>query len=142
MTGPRKAARAPRKAAAKAAPRTSRTLELAPLPPGPAFGARGHRLWSAYHDQVEGQCGLVLLEEACRTADRLDKLDALLRGDADVWCRLVHNIRNQDYELRIDSALTEARQQANTLRQLVASLPLKGAEDDGDDDDWIAGLSS
>lgn len=142
MTTTRKAAKAPRKAPAKATTRTTRTLELAPPPPGPALGARGHRLWDAYHDLVEGQRGQVLLEEACRTADRLDRLDALLRGDADVWCRLVHNLRTQDYELRIDSALTEARQQANTLRQLVASLPLKGADDDDHDDDWIAGLSS
>jgi hypothetical protein len=40
---------------------------------------------------VDGQRGLVLLEEACRIADRLDRLDALLVGDTDVWFRLVHN---------------------------------------------------
>ena len=64
----------------------------------------------------------VLLDEACRTADRLDKLDALLQGDADVWCRLVHDLRTEDYELKIDAALSEARQQAGALRLLIESI--------------------
>ncbi|MEE3918209.1 hypothetical protein V2I01_04930 [Micromonospora sp. BRA006-A] len=29
----------------------------------------------------------MLAEEACRTADRLDVLDRILRGDEDVWMR-------------------------------------------------------
>jgi hypothetical protein len=59
-----------------------------------------------------------------------------LQGDADVWCRLTHNTRTEDYELHIDEALSEARQQANTLRQLVASLAVKKEPDDGDDG-WL-----
>lgn len=99
---------------------------------------RGRRLWRSLAERVDGERGLVLLEEACRIADRLDKLDALLKGDADVWCRLVHDTRSEDYELRIDSALIEARQQANVLRQLLAGLPLKEAAGDSDDDeDWV-----
>lgn len=101
------------------------------------FGLKGRRLWAGWAERVDER-GLVLLEEACRIADRLDKLDALLQGDADVWCRLVHNTRTEDYELRIDSALIEARQQASTLRQILVSLPAK--EPDGSDDDadgWV-----
>lgn len=101
------------------------------------FGPRGQRLWDAYSADVDGQRGLVLLEEACRTADRLDKLDALLQGDVDVWCRLVHDVRTEDYELKIDSALTEARQQQNVLRQLIGSLPLKEPDDPDDGDAWL-----
>lgn len=109
----------------------------------PALGPRGDRLWSSLRASVVGEQGLVLLEEACRTADRLDKLDALLRGDADVWCRLTHDLRTESYELRIDSALIEARQQANTLRQLIAGLVLKESDDDADDPDaWVADVSS
>lgn len=105
------------------------------------FGTRGQRLWDAHHEQIDGQRGLVLLEEACRIADRLDKLDGLLRGDADVWARLVHDLRTEDYELRIDGALIEARQQANVLRQLIAALPLREAAGDGDDGEgWVDGL--
>lgn len=103
----------------------------------PGLGVKGRRLWAAWAERVDER-GLVLLEEACRIADRLDKLDVLLRGDADVWCRLVHNVRTEDYELRVDSALVEARQQASTLRQILVSLPAK--EPDGSDDDadgWL-----
>lgn len=105
------------------------------------FDVRGQRLWDAHHEQVAGERGLVLLEEACRTVDRLDKLDALLKGDAAVWCRLVHNDRSDVYEVMVDGPLVEARQQANVLRQLVAALPLK--EPTGDDDDggaWTNGV--
>lgn len=104
------------------------------------MGPRGERLWAAYCRETDGQRGLVLLEEACRTADRLDKLDELLRGDADVWCRLVHDLRTEDYELRIDSALIEARQQANALRQLIAALPLKGSDEPDDGAGWVDGV--
>jgi hypothetical protein len=96
-------------------------------------------MWDGYRELVDGERGLVLLEEACRIADRLDKLDALLKGDADVWCRLVHDTRTEDYELRIDSALIEARQQANVLRQLIAAMPLKELDDGDDDEDgWVS----
>ena len=106
----------------------------------PVLGARGARLWAAYVDLVDGVRGLVLLEEAARTADRLDKLDEILRGDVEVWAKLVHDLRTEDYELRIDSALVEARQQASVLRQLIGSLPLKGVSNDDDPDSWLDAL--
>jgi hypothetical protein len=99
----------------------------------------------ALEEVVEGNPpATVLLEEACRIADRLDKLDALLVGDADVWCRLVADLNSEStYELRVSSALVEARQQAAVLRQLVASVVALAPKesDDGDDDDWVADLA-
>lgn len=77
----------------------------------------------------------MLLEEACRIADRLDRLDALLIGDRDSWVRVVSD-GNGEYELVIDSALTEARQQALALRQLLSSIPMKESGD-GDPDSWL-----
>lgn len=136
-----------KKAPTKKAPAAARPRKRAPAtkkaaaPRRRRFRTRGQRLWDAHHDQVSGERGLVLLEEACRIADRLDQLDALLQGDADVWCRLVHDLRTQDYELRVDGALIEARQQANVLRQLVAALPLKEGGGDGDEDEaWLDAL--
>lgn len=112
--------------------------EPCPLPSlSETLGARGRRLWAALSASVVGAGGLVLLEEACRIADRLDRLDALLVGEADVWCRLVHDLRTESYELRIDSALIEARQQANVLRQIIAALPLKERDDGDDDEGWL-----
>ena len=104
------------------------------------LGPRGKGLYEAYSARVDGPRGLVLLVEAARIADRLDKLDALLTGDADVWCRLVHNTRTEDYELKIDSALTEARQQAAVLRQLIASMPLKEPDDSDGGEAWLDDL--
>lgn len=102
------------------------------------LGVRGQRLWDAYAEQVDGERGLVLLEEAARIADRLDRLDALLTGDDEVWARLVHDLRTDSYELRIDSALIEARQQASVLRQVLASLPLLKEPGDTDAGDaWL-----
>lgn len=101
------------------------------------FGPRGTRLWAAYCERADGEAGLAILEEVCRTADRLDRLDALLTGEADVWCRLVHDLRTESYELQIDGALSEARQQANAFRQLWAAMPLKESDDGDRADDWL-----
>ena len=104
--------------------------------PAKRFRARGQRLWDAHRDQVEGERGLVLLEEACRIADRLDQLDRILKGDVDVWCSLA-DARDGTIEVRVDGALIEARQQANVLRQLVAALPLRGGDDGNGDEGWL-----
>lgn len=64
-----------------------------------------------------------LVLEACRIADRLEKLDALLSGDVEEWAR----IRDARYEgddtvLVINTAMSEARLQAVALRQIVTTL--------------------
>jgi hypothetical protein len=97
-------------------------------------------LWAAYCERAAGEAGLAVLEELCRTADRLDRLDALLTGDADVWCRLVHKLRTDSYELQIDGALAEARQQGAAFARLLAALPLKESDDGDGGDDWLDNL--
>jgi hypothetical protein len=65
----------------------------------------------------------VLLEEACRIADRLDKLDRLLDGDADQWVSLVEDRGDPERQfVVIDRPLAEARQQATALKQLIAEI--------------------
>lgn len=66
----------------------------------------------------------VQLTEACRAKDRLDKLDGLLRGDMESWAVLVHDTRTEDYELKIDSALSAANTTANLMKQLLAAMRL------------------
>lgn len=66
----------------------------------------------------------VQLTEACRAKDRLDRLDALLRGDIDTWATLTHNLRTEDYELKIDGALAAANTTANLMKQLLAAMRL------------------
>jgi len=85
----------------------------------------GRALWDAIdadHELTTQQ--RVQLEEACRAKDRLDRLDLLLRGDVDTWAFLTHNVRTEDYELKIDAALTQANATANLMKQLIAALRL------------------
>ena len=100
------------------------------------LGPRGRRLWDAVSEHVVGERGLVLLEESCRIADRLDRLDALLNGDVDSWAHVQIGRDGASAELVIDSALAEARQQAMALRQLLGSVPVK-EYGDGDADSWL-----
>jgi len=66
----------------------------------------------------------VTLLEACRSKDRLDKLDEVLRGDEETWMRLIKDDRTEYHELKIDSALASANTTANLLKQLLAALRL------------------
>lgn len=98
-------------------------MSVRPVPDGLRDGGRA--LWvsvCADHDLDEVQA--VQLLEACRAKDRLDQLDLVLRGDVDVWARLTHRTRTEDYELHIDDALAKANSTANQMKQLLASLRL------------------
>lgn len=94
-------------------------------PAAPELGTRGRRLWQQVADEGDelkpGE--RVLLEEACRTADRLDVLDRILRGDEDAWMRL-HAVNEDGSVVKVvlNNALAEARQQQVALKQLVAEL--------------------
>ncbi|WP_199444466.1 hypothetical protein [Umezawaea beigongshangensis] len=87
--------------------------------------APGRALWS----EVTGAMPLtalqrVLLLEACRIVDRLDKLDAQLRGDDRGWLEieLPDDDRDREVVVIVDRALVEARQQAVALKQLVGEI--------------------
>lgn len=90
------------------------------------LSAGGRALWRAVtedHDLDGPQ--RVQLEEACRAKDRLDKLDALLRGDVESWARLALPRDDESVvELKVDQALAQANATANMMKQLLASLRL------------------
>lgn len=93
------------------------------------FGSRGTRLW---RDTTAERSDLspaerVLLEETCRTADRLDRLDAFLSGREDSWMKFWRNDDGTTVKVVIDRALTEVRQQQDTFRGMVADLVKKQA---------------
>lgn len=89
------------------------------------LSAGGAVLWAAIADIHELDAAQeAQLLEACRAKDRLDKLDGLLRGEVDVWARLTHRTRTEDYEIRIDDALAKANATANVMKQLLAALRL------------------
>lgn len=91
------------------------------------YGPRGRRLWTALHKGVARDAATdVLIEEACRIADRLDQLDRLLRGDVDEWIRIeLPSLDSVELVMKINPLLSEARQQAATLQRLVANLQTK-----------------
>lgn len=94
------------------------------IPPEQGLADRGRRLYREFTADGPLTGGeRVLLEEACRIADRLDQLDDFLRGHEDAWMRF--HVRNEDgsiVQVVIDKALSESRQQALALKGLVAEL--------------------
>lgn len=90
------------------------------------LGDRGAALWVAVTEtHTLTAPDLEILTEACRCADRLEELDKQLTGDDMAWLDL-EKMRSDDHEYRVtvDAALSEARQQQNILKQLIASLRL------------------
>lgn len=86
------------------APPTPPAAAAAPVEPAErAYGPRGQKLWDDMATAVLGPTHRLLLDEACRLADRLDQLDQLIR-DGHV------------------ALMTEARQQTTALRGIVAEL--------------------
>jgi hypothetical protein len=84
----------------------------------------------------------VMITEASRIADRLDKLAAALSGERSSWMSL-RDGRDGTIEVKVDHALQEARAQATTLRGLLYEIHRQragieiGSDDDADDLDGL-----
>ena len=101
-----------------------RTMASLTTPAGLSTGGRA--LWKAItgeHPDLDAS-QLVQLTEACRAKDRLDKLDATLRGEPDVWVKLYPDLNSDGlvYELRVTNALVNANATANLMKQLLAAM--------------------
>lgn len=90
--------------------------------PPAGLGARGRRLWRDLATPTTPPAQRVLMEEACRIADRLERLDMILRGESDTWLRLSLDEDLNQAVVIIDKAMSEARQQAVVLKQIVAEI--------------------
>lgn len=88
------------------------------------LGVKGTRLWREMHAEFDefNPAETVLVEEACRMADRLDRLNALLVGDTALWEMV--ELPSGAVQVFVTGALAEARQQANVLKQIVTALRL------------------
>src|SRR5690348_7773557 len=99
------------------------------------LGERGAALWSALGFELESASGQLALE-ACRAADRLEDLDAVVRGKGVVN---LLTFRLQDFfddegsgdrtvnvKVEFSNVLAEARQQQQNLKALLESLAVKG----------------
>ena len=96
---------------------------------------RGLEFWSAVTDSVElDPSGFVLLGEACRIIDRLDRLSAALNGQGRDWLKLADEIevtatrfgdgKNISVKVAVDGLLSESRQQQLALKTVLAQLGL------------------
>jgi hypothetical protein len=99
-------------------------------PQNPSRG-RGKQLWDEITDEHDlDPTQRVILEEACRTADRLDQLDDVISGKGVLQLMHFRSMLDRDTDderhivLTVDGALSEARQQQNVLKQLLVSLRL------------------
>lgn len=103
-------------------------------PPGD-LRERGLEFWSAVTDSVElDPSGFVLLGEACRIIDRLDRLSVALNGQGRDWLKLADEIevtatrfgdgKNISVKVAVDGLLSESRQQQLALKTVLAQLGL------------------
>ena len=102
------------------------------------FGPSGAALWLDLHDVDDPAEITVLVREACRIADRLDRLAAGVRSGG-----VIDLLEKDDgiVEVRVDNALSEARQQAAALQRLLADLvKRRGVPSGGDEPDGLDGL--
>jgi hypothetical protein len=85
---------------------------------------RGQALWDELSSGRFGPAHLVLLAEACRLADRLDRLHAQLDGED--WLHYLVDESSTEatvqVNVQVDNVLVEARQHAVALKGLVAEL--------------------
>ncbi len=94
-----------------------------PAPTG--LQQRGQAIWASYKADGLPASLSALVEETARTADRLDKLDALLAGRRDDWASIVLDEMGE-VTLVVDKLLGEARQQQMAFKQLLMELRQAG----------------
>ena len=82
----------------------------------------GERLREALAQDDDPADLVALIEEASRAKDRLDQLDAILRGDTDMWAQLTEGRGGKVLEVRGDSVMQEARQLTTVFRQTLAEI--------------------
>jgi hypothetical protein len=94
-----------------------------PVPAG--LAARGQRLWDEMAALKLGPTHVLVLERACRMADRLALLDSLLAGGdwlEGVVQRVATDEGVVEVRVKVDRALGETRQHENVLKLLIAEL--------------------
>ena len=110
------------------------------MQPPTGLESRGRELWdAAVADSEFDAAGLLLLGEACRTADIIERLSAALRSSSQEWVRLAEEAEMladgaAKIQIVVNPLLGEVRQQRIALRTMLAHLKLgKVMENTGED---------
>lgn len=98
-----------------------------PEAPVPRLRARGRWLWQELVEKGNpSPAERVLIAEACRLADRLDRLDAISNGRDRAWLQISDDLDavavDGQVTVIVDKVLAEARQQQATLKQILGEL--------------------
>jgi len=108
--------------------------------PPTGLESRGTELWEAAVAASEfDAAGLLLLGEACRTADIIERLSAALKSGSQEWVRLAEEAEMladgaAKVQIVVNPLLGEVRQQRIALRTMLAHLKLgKVMENTGED---------
>lgn len=96
----------------------------------------GERLKAELSKPADAYTVKLLIQQASRLADRLERLDQLLSGHRDSWLDL--KIGPTIVEVRVSNLLVEERQSIESLRKLIMGIHSQRANlpggDSGDDD--------
>jgi len=106
------------------------------------FSEAAQSLHDSLIDEKDPAWLTVLIVEASRIVDRLEKLNGLLSGDIQTWLHLDLG-RDSVIEVRVDDALKEARSQMATLGRVLNQIRAAKAAKPGDGAkraDVLAGL--
>ena len=106
------------------------------LPDPPAYlRAKGRALWdSVVSAYTLTPAALAMLGEACRTADRLERMAAALSSRSTLWFEVEPSLADQDvdtgveFSVVVNGMIGEARQLQTTLRQTLTTLGVVGVE--------------
>lgn len=102
------------------------------------LGPRGRRLWAELVSDTTPEADRALVEEACRTADRLDRLNWACKRDGIIEIIERDGIDGGDgtFQIEIGNAMAEARQQGQALKNLLIEIDKRraGAPKAGEDD--------
>lgn len=132
-TRQRRSSASKKQAAPEAAPVARRADDSPPPPTAPAWlKDRGRSLWDQVTaDYAMTPAALVLLGEACRTADRLERLAAALASGKTLWFELgeaADGAEELGVPIVVNGMIGEARQLQGALRQTLSSLGVVGVD--------------
>jgi len=91
---------------------------------------RGKEIWAAFGADALSAGSRALVHEACRLADTLDRLDAILGGRQKEWCKVELNDLGE-ITLSVDPLLSERRQQALAFKMIMQEIRTAGIQETG-----------